>query len=273
MFGTRGMNRDAHTPDYSAPSHLPPPSRLVFHISPEIRNDLEAAKKNLEDLIKDLQLRAFVYRGYGKDFIKSQKMSPDSFIQMALQLSFYRLHGVPAPTYESASTRQFLHGRTETIRSCSHQALDFCRQWLDRSTDPRDRIVSLRTAVDAHKKYALESGKGLGVDRYLLGLRKLAAANGIELPELFQDRSYSASTHFRLSTSQVASSHWSYTCYGPGVTDGYGCCYNPFPRYINFAASAFRSCPETDAEKFHEALETSLEELHQTLSHFQQSKL
>jgi len=36
--------------------------------------------------------------------------------------------GGPAPaTYEAASTRGFLHGRTETVRSCTGDALAFCR--------------------------------------------------------------------------------------------------------------------------------------------------
>lgn len=41
-------------------------------------------------MISDIDLRCFVYAGYGKDFVKKQKMSPDAWIQMAFQLTFYR---------------------------------------------------------------------------------------------------------------------------------------------------------------------------------------
>ena len=41
-------------------------------------------------MVSDIDLRCFVYTGYGKDFVKKKKMSPDAWIQMAYQLTFYR---------------------------------------------------------------------------------------------------------------------------------------------------------------------------------------
>lgn len=41
------------------------------------------------------------------------------------------------------------------------------------------------------------------MDRHLLGLRLIAAENGMETPKLFQDAAYTKSGHMRLSTSQV----------------------------------------------------------------------
>lgn len=50
---------------------------------------------------------------YGADKIKKfGRAGPDAFVQMALQLAYYRIYKTSCPTYESASTRQFLHGRT-----------------------------------------------------------------------------------------------------------------------------------------------------------------
>ena len=42
---------------------------------------------------------------YGKGFPKKCRLSPDGWIQMALQLTFYRLHNKLVLTYESATTR------------------------------------------------------------------------------------------------------------------------------------------------------------------------
>ena len=42
-------------------------------------------------MVSDIDLKCFVYTGYGKDFVKKQRMSPDAWIQMAYQLTFYRL--------------------------------------------------------------------------------------------------------------------------------------------------------------------------------------
>lgn len=41
-------------------------------------------------MVDDLEMQAFTYKNYGKNFIKTHKYSPDSYIQMAQQLAFYR---------------------------------------------------------------------------------------------------------------------------------------------------------------------------------------
>ncbi|KAI9313860.1 hypothetical protein BX666DRAFT_1863875 [Dichotomocladium elegans] len=73
------------------------------------------------------------YPSYGSDFIKAANMSPDSWMQMVFQLAYYRLYGRPCPTYEAASTRRFLTGRTEAVRSCSMESLVFTKEWEDKS--------------------------------------------------------------------------------------------------------------------------------------------
>ncbi len=40
--------------------------------------------------VKNLDMNVNTFTGYGKEFIKKQKMSPDAYIQVALQLTFYR---------------------------------------------------------------------------------------------------------------------------------------------------------------------------------------
>lgn len=41
-------------------------------------------------LIKDVDLTVCKFTGYGKNFPKSVKLSPDSYIQTAFQLAYYR---------------------------------------------------------------------------------------------------------------------------------------------------------------------------------------
>jgi carnitine O-acetyltransferase len=62
---------------------------------------------------------------YGKGYIKSVKISPDGYLQLALQLAFYRDQGYTPLTYESASTRRFYMGRTEVIRAASEDSKRF----------------------------------------------------------------------------------------------------------------------------------------------------
>ena len=41
------------------------------------------------------------------------------------------MYGYLTATYESAATRQFLFGRTDTIRACSVESLAFCKAMSD----------------------------------------------------------------------------------------------------------------------------------------------
>lgn len=41
-------------------------------------------------MVKNLDINVHKFHDYGKGFIKKQKMSPDAYIQLALQLGFYR---------------------------------------------------------------------------------------------------------------------------------------------------------------------------------------
>lgn len=41
-------------------------------------------------VVENLDFIAYKFVHYGKEFIKKQKISPDAYIQVALQLAFYR---------------------------------------------------------------------------------------------------------------------------------------------------------------------------------------
>ena len=57
------------------------------------------------------------------------QVSPDAYIQLALQLAYYRDAGRFVLTYEASMTRLFLHGRTETVRSLTQESCNFV-QWV-----------------------------------------------------------------------------------------------------------------------------------------------
>lgn len=51
----------------------------------------------------------------------------------------------PAPTYETASTRKYFHGRTETVRSCTQEAVDFAKTILNPASSVRNTLVEIVT--------------------------------------------------------------------------------------------------------------------------------
>ncbi|XP_012578960.1 PREDICTED: choline O-acetyltransferase [Condylura cristata] len=244
-------------------SELPAPRRLRWKCSPEIQGLLASSAEKLQQIVKNLDFTVYKFDYYGKTFIKKQKCSPDAFIQVALQLAFYRLHRRLVPTYESASIRRFQEGRVDNIRSATPEALSFVTAVTDhKATMPdSEKLQLLKDALGAQTQYTVMAITGMAIDNHLLGLRELARDVCKELPEMFTDETYLMSNQFVLSTSQVPTTMEMFCCYGPVVPNGYGACYNPQPESILFCISSFHSCKETSSTKFAKAMEESLIEM------------
>ncbi|XP_077162991.1 carnitine O-acetyltransferase isoform X3 [Paroedura picta] len=252
---------------------LPMPKKLRFNITPEIKNDIEKAKQNLNIMVQDLDVKVLVFHHFGKNFPKSEKISPDAFIQVALQLAYYRMYGQVCATYESASLRMFRLGRTDTIRSASVDSAAFVATMDDSGKQDQEKAELLRRATQAHRAYTDLAINGNAIDRHLLGLKLQAIEDLVSMPELFMDTAYAVAMHFNLSTSQVPAKTDCVMCFGPVVPDGYGVCYNPMAEHINFAISAFNSCAETNTAQLAHYLEKALLDMRLLLQSSPKSKL
>lgn len=224
-------------------------------------------------MVEDLDVKVMVFHQFGKTFPKSEKISPDAFIQLALQLAYYRMYGHACATYESASLRMFRLGRTDTIRSTSVDSLKFVQSMDDPNKSDQEKADLLRRATQAHREYTDMAIRGNAIDRHLLGLKLQAIEDLVSMPELFMDTAYAVAMHFNLSTSQVPAKTDCVMCFGPVVPDGYGVCYNPMDEHINFAISAFNSCAETNAARMAHYLEKALLDMRILLQSTPKSKL
>ncbi|XP_028845157.1 choline O-acetyltransferase [Denticeps clupeoides] len=244
-------------------SELPAPRRLRWKCSPEIQALLAASADKLQRLVKNLDMNVYKFTNYGKEFIKKQKMSPDAYIQVALQLAYYRCHGRQVSTYESASIRRFQEGRVDNIRSATSEALAFVRTMTGENCSLNDveKLKQLRDAINAQTNYTIMAITGMAIDNHLLGLREIAKELNMEKLELFSDETYTISNQFILSTSQVPTTVEMFCCYGPVLPNGYGACYNPQSDHIIFCVSSFRDSEESCSDKFVKALREGLLEM------------
>uniref|UniRef100_A0A8C2DBV3 Carnitine O-acetyltransferase n=1 Tax=Cyprinus carpio TaxID=7962 RepID=A0A8C2DBV3_CYPCA len=264
-----------------APAEGPPIVSLIDHVVEYISKrtlrrhstHLRVSLLLLCRMVHDLDMKVSVFSHFGKDFPKSQKMSPDAFIQVALQLAYYRIYKRCCPTYESASLRMFRLGRTDTIRSTSIDSAKFVKAMDDPARHNTEKVALLDKAVKAHRAYTDMAIRGQAIDRHLLGLKLQAIEDLAALPEIFMDTSYAVARHFNLSTSQVPAKTDCVMCFGPVVPDGYGVCYNPMDAHINFAVSAFNSCQDTNATRLAQALEDALLDMKTLLEQTPKAKL
>ncbi|KAK2096351.1 hypothetical protein P7K49_025385, partial [Saguinus oedipus] len=72
---------------------IPLPEELVFTVDEKVLNDINQAKAQYLREASDLQIAAYAFTSFGKKLTKKKMLHPDTFIQLALQLAYYRLHG------------------------------------------------------------------------------------------------------------------------------------------------------------------------------------
>ncbi|KAF2245470.1 carnitine O-acetyltransferas-like protein [Trematosphaeria pertusa] len=210
--------------DPSIRSDLPNPTPLRFNITAELQKDLDAAQAHFTRQIGAHELRVQAYQGYGKGLIKKFKCSPDAYVQMLIQLAYHKFYGKNRPTYESAATRRFQEGRTETCRSVSDESVAFCTAMADPHCSPEHAQKLFRDAVNAHVKYITDASDGRGVDRHLFGLKK-CLKEGEEVPALYKDPAYTYSSTWFISSSQLSSEYFNGYGWSQVVDDGWGIAY------------------------------------------------
>lgn len=214
----------------SISGELSPPSPLDFEVTSKTEKAIEAAKIAAEELCGGQSLGWFL-TDYGKEVIKSFSVSPDSWAQMVVQLAYRRFLQAEGKqreggTYEAASTRRFLKGRTEAIRVVSSESDAFVLAMDDATVDEDERRRLFKLAASKHIQLAKEAGKAQGVDRHLLGLKKLVRQEEGEIvPELYGDGLYARGNNWVLSTSAIFSKHFDVYGWGEVVPEGFGVAY------------------------------------------------
>ena len=256
-FAAEFERKTEDAPD-TAVKDLPSLNRIRWKLNTQLEQAIETACRKFDAMAADLDVRVLAFHSFGKDLPKRCKLSPDGFVQMALQRTYFSIYRRHCLTYETASTRFFFHGNTDTIRSCSLQSKEFASA-MDRSgLSAATKFDLLKKAIEAHVRYTREAMAGKGVDRHLLGLRILASENEPELPGIFADKSYRMS--WQLSTSQSPARRH-VVGFAQAIDDGYGASYLVKEDSLHFVITSKKSCPDTNATRFAESLEHSLLEM------------
>jgi len=256
--------------------------RLSWVISAELEEAIFAARASLCALAEDLDLVVTSHAEYGKGFVKRCGVSPDAYLQMALQLAYFRDQRHFDNTYESSMTRLFYHGRTETVRPLSSQMRAFVAAMESPTAAPGEKLAALQAAAARHVELYQAAMCGEGVDRHMFGLYCVSSALTKESPFL----KGALSTPWKLSTSQqpqqqttlwdIKDPAWADRIspgggFGPVAADGYGVSYmTSGERELFFHISARKTAngapSRTDARRFQGFLFAALAEMKAVLS-------
>lgn len=238
--------------------------RLEFNLTDEIKAGIGKAKEKFDSAVEGLELHYIQYPRLGKNFIKKQKLSPDSFMQLAIQLAYFKQYGGTVATYESCSTSAFRHGRTETVRSCTSATKHACDLFSKPGTSKDELRKAMVECSNVHGQLTKEAAMGQGFDRHLFAMRTLAEKRGEAMPDLYLDPAYKSLNHIILSTSTLSSPAIFIGGFAPVVPDGYGVGYGIDDDQLGFVVTAYP--PNRDAKAFLRCMEQSLDEMHDVLA-------
>lgn len=205
------------------------PVALDFHVTPQTKQAIKDATVAAFELV-DSQTMSFHLTKYGKAAIKKFQTSPDSWAQMIIQLAYARLlrslgQQRQGGTYESAATRRFYKGRTEVIRSVSSESDAFVESMFDAHAPWSKRKTLFREAAKKHIETAKAAVSAQGIDRHLMGLKKMMEKDEVGDAVLFDDPVFKRSQRWVLSTSAVFSGIFEAYGWGEVVPDGFGVAY------------------------------------------------
>jgi len=249
----------------------PNPVRLRWDITRQCEEVIEKSLATARQLIDDVDLHLMMFNAYGKGFIKKCNISPDAFIQMALQVAYYRDAGKFCLTYESSMTRLFREGRTETVRSCTIESCDFVRALENPAKTNKERVELMHKAAERHQDGYRNAMTGNGIDRHLFCLYVVSRYLNKDSPFLREV----LSEPWRLSTSQTPhqqtdkldlNKHPELISagggFGPVADDGYGVSYIIAGEdVIFFHISRKKTCGVTDAKRFGRNITQALQDM------------
>ncbi|XP_071444145.1 carnitine O-palmitoyltransferase 1, liver isoform-like [Hetaerina americana] len=253
------------------------PTWLLWEVSVDIQKSVSQAYDFSLKNDADIHLVVKEHSAWGKGVMKNFGVSPDAFIQLALQLAYFRDSGSRqkfALTYEASMTRLFLCGRTETVRSCTMEVATFVRSMSDDSIPREEKIKLFRKASNKHQELYRQAMTGQGIDRHLFALYVCCRGMGYKCKFLEEV----LSQPWTLSTSQQPHQQLIQIpdCnlepfrdkvspgggFGPVSDDGYGVSYMlPSDHSIFFHVSSKHSSNLTDSDRFVDKIFTSLNDL------------
>ncbi|CAO4378514.1 unnamed protein product [Caenorhabditis nigoni] len=258
--------------------HVPHPERLCWDMDQETLDAIDEAYKASKHVAEDFSNANVVFTEYGKDFMKKARVSPDAYIQMALQMAYFKDQGKFEQTYEPAVMRLFKEGRTETVRSCSIWSCDFVRTMLKKDVEAKKKLEKLKEACDHHQDYYRTAMAGKGVDRHLFALYVVARYLEIKVPFLDNvfKRNWSLSTsqtpqhqmvEYAKALNKEPSLFWPAGGFACPDGSNYGVCYTigTTGDRMSFHVTTWNSMENTDADRFLKHILESLREIREVV--------
>jgi carnitine O-acetyltransferase len=214
----------------TATKSIPAFAPVAFELTDDLREKTRTAARSFRDYGDTTASMLYAFDTFGANQVKEWGLSPDAFVQLALQLAHVRTKGFVGATYESIATRQFDHGRTEAMRVVTPEILLFVATMQDEAASSADKVERMRAAADTHVRRAKACAEGQAPEQHLWELM-LIQKRRADVPEvteeltLFSSPGWLKMRHDYLSTSSLMSDVVTYFGFGSTSKDCIGVGY------------------------------------------------
>jgi carnitine O-acetyltransferase len=243
---------------------------IDFEIDADLQSDIRAAAASFAAAAANTATALLSFEDFGGVRAKQLRISPDAFVQMAFQLAHKRARGFVGATYESISTRQFRHGRTEAMRVVTPEVLRFVSEMDDAEADAATRKTALRAAAEKHAERAKECQAGYAPEQHLWELQLIQRRSGeaLGVPDplaLYHTPGWLKMRDDYLSTSSTPSTSVQYGGFGPTSGQCIGIAYMVLPDRFTLHLSTPRPAAD-ELLRFADKLRGAIRELEDLLS-------
>jgi len=245
-------------------------SLLEWDIADAPAERLKNARDEFFNLTNEISISQRKLRSVSKELIKSKNCSPDAFVQLLFQASYYKLTGCFRSVYEAVSTRKFYQGRTDCVRSCTEESVTFIEA-LVRHREKTILQQLFRSAEASHKKQVRQSQNAYGAERHMAGLSAMRGMYqntqkgvGLEDTGFLDSAGYQALCKDTLSTSSITGPSIDFFGFAPVVADGLGIGYGLKEDALQLMVSSYKKSG-IEPEEFIHTLEETAEEFFRIL--------
>ncbi|KAF8280743.1 putative carnitine O-palmitoyltransferase II [Trypanosoma cruzi] len=249
--------------------------QLKWCLTPKLEQEGAKAKRRIDADIRRMDCCSCLVNEIGSSdpVFRKGPIKVDPFLQLAMQLAWWRLYKSTVSTYESASTAAYLHGRTECIRSATIESQAFTILMDNPRATTNEKFEALLKAAKKHLQISKNAKMGEGLDRHLFALQNVALRrNPNSIPDLFLDSSYKTLGSNMMSTSTLRSDALVGGGFGP-VSPGYGIGYASERKCLCFNVSCWKELgPRYSADEFTHVLYSAVVDMYNIMLSVKQNE-
>ena len=177
---------------------------ISWELSEISLREICSTKSKLSLWYKDYDHCGIDFTGFGKNLIKRYGVYTQGFIQLAIQLAYYRLYNQLTASYQTVSLKSYREGRLEHPITVSEEIETFVKSMTIRSLTDRERWKLMSRAIHTYRQLLSDTSKGHVFVKHIQALRYLAERENLSV-DLFQDSNFRLFIQPKLAISSITS--------------------------------------------------------------------